>query len=156
MPRNPNVMGYLFPPNTRVVSSFSFCQFFFFFLSLTFLSLNCSPLSKSIRSWYGWLGILSWRWPIIQGACTILEEQPTRAMVIVMVIRRIQRRLLAISRKMWHHWLPVVKTYSHTIHSFFFFAFMVFFFLISLCKHLDLFWDKRLYLRTSFYIYAFN
>ena len=51
-----------------------FANFFFFFLSLTFLSLNCSPLSKSIRSWYGWLGILSWRWPIIQGACTILEE----------------------------------------------------------------------------------
>ena len=69
MPRNPNVMGYPFPPNTLVVSfSFPlffllslsfFFLFFFFFRSLTFLSLNCSPPSKSMRSWYGWLGISS-------------------------------------------------------------------------------------------------
>ena len=34
MPHNPNVMGYPFPPNTRAVSSFSFCLFFLCFLSL--------------------------------------------------------------------------------------------------------------------------
>ncbi|KAK9996493.1 hypothetical protein SO802_021179 [Lithocarpus litseifolius] len=43
MPHNPNVIGYHFPPNTRV--------------SLTLLTLNCNPLSKSMRSWYGWLNL---------------------------------------------------------------------------------------------------
>ena len=47
MPRNPNVMGYPFPPNTRVVSfsfplffllSLSFFFFFFFLFSITNLS----------------------------------------------------------------------------------------------------------------------
>ena len=57
-------MGYPFPPNTQVVSSFFplsslFAKFLFLFQSLTLLSSNCSPLSKSIRSWYGWSGILS-------------------------------------------------------------------------------------------------
>jgi len=64
MPRNPNVMGYPFPSNTRAVSSFSFCPSLcviplFLFQSLTLLSLNCKPPSKSMRSLYGWLGILS-------------------------------------------------------------------------------------------------
>ena len=108
VPCNPNVIGYPFPLNTRVVSS-AFPLLFFLlvvshlFLSLTLLSLNCSPPSKSMRSWYGWLGILSWRWPTIQGACMALEGQPTRAVVVVMmmmvvVMRRIQRWLLATNQ----------------------------------------------------------
>ena len=61
MPHNPNVMGYPFLSNTRAVSSFflliflslSFflsAQFLFLLLSLTLLSSDCSPLSKSMRS----------------------------------------------------------------------------------------------------------
>ena len=66
VPRNPNAIGYPFPPNTRAVS-FSFLLFFlslpflFLFQSLTLLSSNCNPLSKSMRSWYGWSRISSWR-----------------------------------------------------------------------------------------------
>ena len=51
-------MSYPFPPNTRALSSFFplssvVAKFLFLFQSLTLLSLKCSPLSKSIRSWYG-------------------------------------------------------------------------------------------------------
>ena len=66
-PSNPNVMGYHFPPNTQAVSSSFFFVFSLFGISLflvwslTLLSLNCSPLSKSMRNWHGWLGISSWR-----------------------------------------------------------------------------------------------
>ena len=111
-PSNPNVMGYHFPPNTQAVSSSFFFVFSLFGISLflvwslTLLSLNCSPLSKSMRNWHGWLGISSWRWPTIQGTCTVLEGRPIRAVVVMMmmtvtmmeVMRRIQRRLLAISQ----------------------------------------------------------
>ena len=74
-----------------VLSLFSNSFFFFF----TLLALNCSPLSKSMRSWYGWQGISSWRWPTIPGNCRALEEQPTQAVEMMMtttmmvVIRRI-------------------------------------------------------------------
>ena len=58
VPCNLNVMGYSFPPNTRVVSS-SFIFFSSLSLSLslsllgslTLLSFNCSLPSKSMRSW---------------------------------------------------------------------------------------------------------
>ena len=69
--------------------------------------LICSPLSKSMRNWHGWLGISSWRWPTIQGTCTVLEGRPIWAVVVMMmmmmmtmmeVMRRIQRQLLAISQ----------------------------------------------------------
>ena len=55
MPCNPNVMGYPFPPNTQAVSSFSFspslfAKFLYLFQSLILPSLNCSPLSKSIKN----------------------------------------------------------------------------------------------------------
>ncbi|KAL0004811.1 hypothetical protein SO802_012372, partial [Lithocarpus litseifolius] len=46
-PRNPNVMGYHFPPSTQ--------------MSITLISFTYIPLSKSMRSWYNWLGISSWR-----------------------------------------------------------------------------------------------
>ena len=57
-------VGYPFPPNTQKVSSFFplsslFAKFLFLFQSLSLPSSNCSPLSKSIRSRYGWSGILS-------------------------------------------------------------------------------------------------
>ena len=50
---------------SSLCSSFLFFFFFLYakflclFQSLTFPSLNCSPLSKSMRSWCGWSGILS-------------------------------------------------------------------------------------------------
>ena len=63
VPYDLNVMGYPFPPIT-LAASFSSPLFFcylFFLRSLTFLSLNYNPPSKSTRSWYGQLGISSQR-----------------------------------------------------------------------------------------------
>ena len=112
-------MGYPFPPNTQAVSSFFplsslFAKFLFLFQSLTLLSSNCSLLSKSMRSWYGWLRISSWRWPTTRGSYMVLEEWPTQAVVVMMMVvvarRRIRRR---------HHWSPVVTAYiQQTIHNF--------------------------------------
>ena len=98
--------------------------------SLTLLSLNCIPLSKSMRSWYGWLGISSQRFPIIQRAYIVLKGLPTWVVVVMMMImtmteaiRRIWRRLLAISqgRGGTIDYLQF-KRYRHTTHNFFSFC----------------------------------
>ena len=106
VPRNPNVMGYPFPPNTRAVSPF----FFFFLSSLPFIFLfqslivflsNFNPLFKSIRNWCGWPRISSWRWPTTRGICMVLEERPTWVVVMIMVMvvrKRTQRRPLATNQ----------------------------------------------------------
>ena len=105
IPLNPNVMGYPFPPNTQAVSFF-FPLFFLFLLflflsySLTLLSSNCSPLSKSMRSWYGWPGTFCWRWPTTRGICIVLEEWPTQALVMMMMmVRRRTWRLLLVTNQ---------------------------------------------------------
>ena len=134
----PNVMGYPFPPNTWVVSSFSFCtslsaKFLCLFQSLTLPSLNCSLLSKSMRSWYGWLGISSWRWPTTRGSYTVLEEWPHPGGGDDDDGKEEDSEVTPSYRswKRQHHWLLAVQdTYRHTTHTqlSFFFCFYGFFF----------------------------
>ena len=142
---------YLFLPSCLAIPPF--------FWSLTLLSSNYSPPFKSMRSWYGWLGISSWRWPTIQGACMVLKGRPTWAMVmmmmmIVVVMRRIRRRLLATNQGRGDTIDYLQSRHIGIQQTSFFFCCYLFF--ISFCKHLNSVWDKGLYLRTSFYIYAFN
>ena len=137
--------------------------FFFFFLLLDishfFFIHYYSPLSKSMRSWYGWLVISNWRWPTIQGVCTALEGWPTRAVVVMMmmimvVMRRIRRRLWPTNQGRGDTIDYLQLRHRHTTHISFFLLLLLFF--ISFSRHLNLVWAKGLYLRTSFCIYAFN
>ena len=99
-------------------------------------SSNCSPLSKSIRSWYGWLGISSWKWPTTRRSYMVLKERPTQAVVVMMTVERMRRkrpllatnqgRGVAIDYPQSQH----IYNRQHTSFSFSFFAFN--FFLYSL------------------------
>ena len=165
MPYNLNVMGYPFPPNTRAMSYFFFLiflllsfflstQFLFLFLSLTLLSSNCSPLSKSNRSWCGWPRISSWWWPTIWGSCMVLKERPIQAMVVVMMMvverKRTQRRLLATNqgRGIMVDYLQSQHIYNKQHTTFSFFAFNIF--LYSLLQTFGFGLRQRIVLRTSF------
>ena len=153
-------MGYPFPLNKQAVSlsfpltSFLFAISLFLVRSLTLLSLNCSPPSKSMRSWYGWLRISSWRWPTIQEACTILEGWPTRAVVIMMIImtvvmRRIRRRHLATNQGRGNAINYLQSRHIGIQHTTFSFLLLLLFF-ISFSKYLNLVWDKRVVLKNIF------
>ena len=159
MPRNPNVMGYHFPLNTRAVSS-SFPLFFFSSCCLSFFPVT-NPSFFELQSTIqeheklvGWLGISSWGWPIIQGACTALERRPTRAVVVVVmmmvvVIRRIQRRLLAIDQGR-DDTINYLQSRHITIQHTYFFLLLLLLFFISFSRHLNSFCGKGLYLTNIF------
>ena len=115
---------------------------------LTLLSLNCSPPSKNMRSWYGWQGISCWRWPTIQRACTTLEEMPTQAVVMMMTVvkGRIRKRLLATNQGKCDTIDYLKSRHIGIEHKNSFVAFVF----ISFSRYLNLVWVKGLYLRTSF------
>ena len=120
---------------------FLFAISLFLFQSLNHLPLNCSPLSTSMRSWYSWLGISSWRQPTIQGTCMVLEEWSTRAVVMMMMTtvmrRKIRRRLLAINpRKGSTIDFLQFKIYRHTTQRSLF-SFCFYYFYISFSRHFN-------------------
>ena len=74
-------------------------------------------------------------------------------MMIIEMMRRIQRLLLAISQGRGDTIDYLQSRHIGIQHTTFFFLLL---FLIPFSKHLGLVLDKGLYLRTSSYIYAFN
>ena len=132
-----------------------FVKFLFLFQSLTFPSLNCNPLSKSMRSWCGWSRISSWRWPTTQGSYTILKEWPTQVKVVIMMMttsmmamRRRRRRWLLATNQGRGDTVAFLQSQHTAFFSFSVFLFLLATFVFSL--------RQRIVLRTSFYIYAFD
>ena len=65
VPRNINIIGYPFPNGTQAMSPLpSLSSLFLLLLHLStahsnLFPSNCSPISRSMRNWFGLLGTLS-------------------------------------------------------------------------------------------------